>query len=387
MEGRGHAMTATMVSPEVHAFARSVREALDDLPADDIDELTDGLEADLAESIAESQTDTEASGARASDAGQLDDPIAYAAELRTSAGLAPRIRRTRRLTGRSVLAWFTQLRTDFVSGVNSTKAGAVVWAFLVAIRPLWWVARGWAIYQVFASLTLGFRYLEPVPSNPILGLMMVAAIVLSVQWGRGRLLYTSWLSRSKVAVSAIALIALPFLLAAIPTGPDIRYIEAAAEPAVGLSQNGQQVSNIFAYDSAGALLSGVQLFDQNGTPLAIASPDASEVGYVQFFTADGSARYVLPSDSVPGRGGWNVFPLREVAEGDINFDQYPVSVDPKSARQPAAPFTRVQPLAEMTEAQMNPMTPSPSPSPSSSSLPSPSAPVPGAPSISPAPTP
>lgn len=72
-------MTATLhVTTEITEFARNVREQLADLPTDDVDDLTDGLEADMAEAFADSSNH------------ELPDPVAYALELRTAAGLPPR---------------------------------------------------------------------------------------------------------------------------------------------------------------------------------------------------------------------------------------------------------------------------------------------------------
>ena len=48
-------MSATLhVTSEITEFARRVRDQLADLPAEDIDDLTDGLEADMAEAFADS---------------------------------------------------------------------------------------------------------------------------------------------------------------------------------------------------------------------------------------------------------------------------------------------------------------------------------------------
>ena len=126
-----------------------------------------------------------------------------------------------------------------------------------------------------------------------------------------------------------------------------------------------------------------RLFDQDGTPLAIASAGDTELGYVQYFPADGVPRYVVPSDSVPGRDGWNVFPLREAAEGDVDFTTYPATIDSSKVTVPSAPFVQVQPLTEQKFAEMSPVSPSPSPSPVPAASPSPS----GAPEPSPSPSP
>ena len=399
-------MSASTISREVQAFATAVRAQLDDLPSDDADDLTEGLEADLAEGIADARADAGADASSGADgrpdsgagadgpsgsgadthadahaetaAARLGDPVTYAAELRAAAGFAPRISGSRRSTAGSLSSWLRKTRDNFMALGTSTKTGIVVWSFLVAIRPLWWVARGWAIFQVFVVLTLGFGHTEIWPNNPILGLVQIAAIVLSVQWGRGRLLSGALLRRTKTVTTIVVVIALPFLLGALRPAYDVQYVESAAEPTAGLSQNGRPIGNIFAYDSTGAPLTGVQLFDQDGTPLAIASAGDTEVGYFQYFPTDGVPRYVLPSDSVTGRDGWNVYPLREVAEGDVDFSTYPVSIDSSKVTLPSAPFARIQPLAEQKLAEMSPVLPSPSPvpepipSPSGTPLPSPS---------------
>ncbi len=67
---------------DVRASVWAVRAWLADLPADEVEDLTAGMEADLAERAAESGGGT--LGAL------LGEPEAYAAELRSAAGLPPR---------------------------------------------------------------------------------------------------------------------------------------------------------------------------------------------------------------------------------------------------------------------------------------------------------
>ena len=62
----------------IDTFASAVRAALSDLPADEVNDLTEGLEADLAEHFDEDPDEP------------MPDPIAYADELREAAGLVPR---------------------------------------------------------------------------------------------------------------------------------------------------------------------------------------------------------------------------------------------------------------------------------------------------------
>jgi len=45
--------TMTATDPAIEEFATAVRAALGDLPADEVDDLTDGLEADLTERAAD----------------------------------------------------------------------------------------------------------------------------------------------------------------------------------------------------------------------------------------------------------------------------------------------------------------------------------------------
>jgi uncharacterized membrane protein len=69
---------ATLALPVITEFAAAVRSALSDLGPDEADDLTDGLEADLTDRLADG------------DATELGDPAAYAEELRAAAGLPHR---------------------------------------------------------------------------------------------------------------------------------------------------------------------------------------------------------------------------------------------------------------------------------------------------------
>ena len=68
--------TEAPIHDRIRAFADVVRAHLDDLPRDEVDEIVAGLTSGLAEQAAEGD-------------GALDlgDPAAYAAELRSAAGL------------------------------------------------------------------------------------------------------------------------------------------------------------------------------------------------------------------------------------------------------------------------------------------------------------
>ena len=69
---------SVVVAPEVAQFVAAVRAELADLDPEVVEELTGGLEADLTDSL------------EAAPGNGFGDPAAYAAELRSAAGLPPR---------------------------------------------------------------------------------------------------------------------------------------------------------------------------------------------------------------------------------------------------------------------------------------------------------
>jgi hypothetical protein len=301
--------TTTFPGTEVAAFAAAVRAALSDLSPDDLDELTDGLEADLAE---------------------------RAEELRAAAGYPPRSARShlgdalpdlRSLPG--------ELRRRWDATLQSRPLIASVLAFFVSLRPVWWVLRGLVVWALLAMLVGGGTNLWP---------LAVVLVVLSVQFGRGRMLGRAWARGLLRAVSAVAIIAAPFLFAwAVNIWNDAQwqadyYAEMADYgPGLGLTRNGTPIDNIYAYDAAGDPIDQVQLFDQDGNPLNV----TDDTGAQWWDAQDGSM--LVPSGDVPGRAGWNVFPLAHVNdwsdyEDDGRLDDSEIS--------PATfPSTSVKPLA------------------------------------------
>jgi hypothetical protein len=343
---------------DVARFAAAVRSHLDDLPPDEVEELVDGLEADLIE--------------QREDSGEpLGDAREYADELRSAAGLPPRDSRRpddewfggyRRLRKR-VSAWIDEERSNPVV--------APVLAFLVALRPAWWVLRGWLIFAtVFA-----FGALSPLPTEASGWLLLGGVVVMSVQWGRGRWMPWAWLRVAKVVVSVIAVLALPATLGEVSHrlgGVNTMYEEVEYIPEE-LSANGTQVTNVFAYDCAGNPLSGVQLFDQDGEPLTVGTGGVDD--WMIAYDADGLETALVPNpDTNPG-SGWNVFPLFHARFGDGD-----VVPDPATFELPSPPFDAVQPLAGDDDAcaattATEPPAQGVSPAPSSAPSAAPMAPV------------
>lgn len=336
--------TAILASPAVSDFAAAVRAALSDLNPDEVDDLTDGLEADLTDRLADG------------DAAELGDPAAYAEELRGAAGLP------HRATGRrGVIAVFTALRTgpgmvahDVRSLVARTPWLARFAAFLVSLRPAWWVLRAILVTEA-ATLFFGGA-----PVNGFSAIFGVVAVIVSVQFGRGKWLPFAWMKALLLAANIILAVATPFVIASWTwqlndAASAQQYVDESSgfPDASGLTSNGNQVTNIFAYDAQGNPLTDVQLYDQDGKPLDVSGdPTAPNFG-------DGQHGILVPNQDVPGRLGWNVYPLGHVSADDLTSDgAIKHSVKPTPAK---LPFAQATPLAGSE--------PAPTPTPTSTPAP------------------
>ena len=342
----------TQTSLSIADFAAAVRAQLSDLPTDDVDELTDGLEADLTEQAADA-------GAASP---ELGDPAAYAAELRAAADLPPRtepgVGAKRESLGRRLGTRARSWRADAARSIRLSPAGAQLLDFLLVLRPLWWVLRGWAVYAV-AEFPFGGSP-SFFPTDPVRAIFLAAFVTLSVQWGRGLWLPWRWLTGFRTLVSVCAILVLPLLLLSathqLTSQNSQAYDNSYTSP--GLMQNGEQVTNIFAYDADGQPLPDVQLFDQDGQPLGVVD-DPANTPYLSQYDSAGTEHVLVPSQLVPGGSGWNVFPLRQVAARDINYPFDPLAQLEQADATPF-PFAQVQPLV----ASLEPGEPTPSPIPS-----------------------
>lgn len=307
----------TTIAPEIAAFAAAVRAELADLPHDELDELTDGLEADFTDRVTD-----------APDAA-LPDPAEYAAELRTAAGYPSRT--TSGLTLRERMGWLgSDLRTGWSALLGRRPLLAGVVAFLVSLRPVWWVLRGIAVYAMLDAL-LWFQSL-----GVLTWIVPAALIVTSVQFGRGRWMPRRWMRGAVVAASVIiAALSLPWMAAwaANQLAPQPSAGSNWTPPS-GLSRDGVPVGNIFAYDAEGMPLEQVQLFDQNGEPLNLVDAGSAPFAYV--FDS-----MLIPSDDVAGRAGWNVYPL---ASGTLDEQG-----NLEDALSPEFPFPNVRALAGLDD--------------------------------------
>jgi hypothetical protein len=339
-------MTQHLVRPDVAAFVAHVRSYLSDLSPEEVEELAGGLEADLDERLADSPP-----GAPPAD---LGDPQSYAAELRSAAGLPPRgAGGGRRGDGPGILTRgaqraerrFRTMSGPLVDGVRRQPWWPQTRESVVALRPVWWVARAW----VFV------RLVDPgagvLPSGPGGLLLLLVSVGVSVALGRGLLdepLGTErhgWLRRTFVALNLFALLLLPFALGGVG---GVRYVyadEGGAGSVPGIAVDGSPVSNVFAYDASGNPIPVVQLYDQDGRPLAVYHGDhTDEAGTARW---DVGGRDAAPWVDAGGQARWNVFPIPGASYPEPTYDangELQQAAVP-SVTVPPAPVLAVPPVA------------------------------------------
>jgi hypothetical protein len=320
-------MTTTTASTEITQFAQRVRAELADLPEDDLDDLTDGLEADLAESLDEDPTR------------ELPDPVAYAIELRTAAGLPPQAAPGRGLRGAmtGMTAGLQATGHQVAESLRGHPVTAGMLGFAEALRPTWWVLRAWVAYWVVAAFFGSEGGLMP---RGLWWVVLVVFIIASVQLGRGR-----WRAKGVPTLVVIgnviaAVVILPVLAAAGSWGgsSDV-YVGTTAEPTpAGTTMNGRPVSNIYAYDADGKPLNSVQLFDQDGAPL-VPFKDTVYPGCPDVSCDEGGGFVARDSKLETGETVRNVYPQKMVRM--IYNEAGNLVPDPTTPPVPKPPFLKV----------------------------------------------
>ena len=353
-------------SPAVAAFVAQVRARLGDLTDEEREELLGGLEADLAERLAEGEA-------------ALGDPAAYAAELRAAAGLEARprgwaVRRpagTRRPLADHLSELLDAIRSDWERWVARDPRVAEAWQVTQTLRPAWWVLRAWVAVQL---LDLMAGPVEKPTLLPSLGsqllsvVLLLAAVVVSTLLGLGRLWPGAVARRPRnarlllLALNALAVVVLMVTVRAFPDAWQSHqlanggyYADARPHYGPGLRSEDHYVRNVFAYDAQGNPLTGVQLFDQRGRPLAV-TPDPNHGSY-----AAGGSRVLTYPWSNGDRRLCNVFPLpvREQRGDQRARDPWGTARPPVL---PSAPLAVVPPVSMPTPAPSPSGTPSETPS-------------------------
>jgi hypothetical protein len=330
---------------EIAEFVSAVRGWLNDLSADEVNELTGGLEADLTDALAE---------AGSTPSQRYGDPAEYASELRAAAGLPPRnAGGTQRAVGPSFAASLEQgvvlpIRERYDSALRSLDREPWwpgVRDFLVVVRPAWWMIRAWvAVQSLFLVSGAGDRAVRGGFGGLVL---LIAVIVLSVQLGRHTPLPVAW---QRFVVAAWNLVAVLLLLPMLFTSNGDSY-QASYEgdyTSPGLNLNGDPVTNVFPYDSQGRPLDGVQLYDQDGRPL-----ETDENSRSSYDEATGGEYTLVPGSPDGLAPRWNAFPLQQRRTDFDNGVPGPIQPAPR-------PLSGVPLVATPTEEAGPTKTPSPS---------------------------
>lgn len=361
-------MTATLMLDHVRAYAEQVRSHLRDLSPEQVEDLTDGLEADLAEAVGDTPAgaprivdaaDGEATATSVIDLTRRFGPAAeYAAELRSAAGLAPAgppLGTTGALSPVALAARARSLGTRAEAALRAAASRENLVSLATALRPLWWVVRGWVWFVLATGALWGLNsYTGPaveryLPRSPGYWLLLALTVLASINVGRGWGQGGRWSRRAVLALSVVAVLCLPWATTELRRvldngGVTVQevYVEVPVDsgpPDDGVWVDGTAVSNLFVYDADGNPLSGVQVFDDRGRQ-------------VRTTFDEGWSEWALPGVSEPwrftpaldadGRDRWNVYPLlgAPVDAWVLDDDGLPSLVDGKTLRTPPLPFAK-----------------------------------------------
>ncbi|WP_066584938.1 HAAS signaling domain-containing protein [Cellulomonas timonensis] len=342
------------VISDAHTYAAEVRRHLLGLTPEQVDDLTDGLEADLGEALADTPgTDDLVS--------RFGEPRAYAAELRAAAGLpdggvAPARRK-------SFWRWLTlpirsayEASAEGIDVLRSQTWWPPVGELLTSLQPVAWVLRGWVAYQLVFAVVVGAMFglrMSWAPfGNPLLFLFMLAVILLSVQWGRGLWIPTGRLRRlPRIMTVATLVVALPIVASLSTRDVEYRYetvVEYADGPGVadGVVVGGMAVSNLYVYDAEGNPLDDVQIYDDRGRPVQTMVDNG--FGVWDLYGVDEPWRFASVEDE-DGRTRWNVYPQRGAPVNDFgdetDAEGHPTLVPGAMLRIPPRPFAKAPALA------------------------------------------
>lgn len=202
---------------------------------------------------------------------------------------------------------------------------AATWSVVVQLRPAWWLLRAWVFVQVLDAQIGPWEWPMLIPrfGDDGSGLVVLfGAIVGSVLMGLRRIWPASHVTSSVTArvvlllLNSFAVLQLAIVLDNFPGASDLHQqahpcsvgLCGPAMPTAGLVSDGKVVRNVFAYDSEGNPLEGVQLFDQNGKPLDVEQELAYRMRY------DGRLPTIYPWTQGEQKV-WNVYPLPVAYDG------------------------------------------------------------------------
>lgn len=204
-------MTTLIHSDAVAYYAAQVRAALDGLDQETVNELTDGLEADLSEAVLD-EVDLAAGESPSAVLASLEadglvqrfgPPSEYARELAAAADVvipasveSDRVSKVQAIRdlGSDVRVWWDGFlqRHRWLSELGGLVA---------SLRPVWWLARGWGLYFFIVEGWFSWEYVpRTAPGWAFLGV----AVLASIQFGRGKLWRSRWWRILGIGASVIA---------------------------------------------------------------------------------------------------------------------------------------------------------------------------------------
>ena len=291
----------TLNDSSIPDFAASVRLELRDLPKSVIEELTGDLEASLQE--------------RRQDEGenfQLGSPNEYAAELREAAGMGPRPLSKTRFGSKAMLS-------AVESWLRKYQLTSAILEFGISVKPLWWVLRATLAWGLFS----GFY-----PKSVTDLAFLVLLVFLSVQWGRKKWFTGKFFDSILLPLNVVAVLLLApgsvLISNAVNTAVNTQQVMQEWSVDSGLVYNGESVTEIKAYDSAGAEVNGLIFRDQNGNPLEIGVPLEELTQYQVPDVLGFSYENANSALSEAGLPGVDYIWLNDVSEQDA----YVVSIEP-----------------------------------------------------------
>lgn len=369
-------MTTLTHSPAIATYAAQVRAALDGVEQDVVDELTEGLEADLTEAVLDDLELVDggaglldgAPGAAQAALTTLDgealrerfgSPGRYAAELAAAAGVAVPVVLAVPQRRRVVRDGLAAVRFELRGAVEAFAArhGWVRSAaeFFRVLRPVWWVARGWGLFVVMSGI-VGGEVLRPSAGG---WLLLTVAVVASVQWGRGAFWQGRWGRRAGLLLSWIAGVGVLAGWAGLPSvasgdgywndGYAAGAMDAEAAYAgttAGVWVEGEAATNLFVFDAAGNPVEAAQIVDQSGRPVVLGpnggpswAPWASWEEWLDSGMPDGPAN--VPLGALDSQVPLGVFPYSFVPFDSLRYDEagrltLPAGVSVLAPRWPAA---------------------------------------------------
>lgn len=237
-----------------------------------------------------------------------------------------------------------------------------------ALRPVWWVARGWGLYVVVVSQVLReFVPAQWVPRTPLAWLICAITVGLSIQYGRKKFWQGRWGCRAGRLVSVVGLIA-----ALIAVNSMVNYIHwrtSAANYAAGDADaaywrgmearsdgvfiNGESATNLFVYDAEGQPVEGARVVDQEGRWVVLANPQGTRWNYVEpdyvSWYGESVPTFVTDDSEAP-----NVYPYTYEWYKPYSTGDYPeydeegniILPNPSGVMEPAWPQATLAPLAD-----------------------------------------